>query len=454
MEWSAAARRIRGRRGAGGTRVFVEWVGPDVRVRPIPPPNATVRLPGSKSLTNRYLLCAALADGVSTLAGASLSDDAERMIAGLAALGISTERRGEELNVCGCRGFLPETTAEIDAGNAGTAMRFLAALACTGRGRYRIDGSPRMRERPIGPLVDALCALGAQIGYDGATGFPPLTIAASGLEGGLAEFRAPQSSQFVSAVMMVAPCAVRDVLVRVHGPLLSRPYVAMTLGVMESMGVESLESCGGRFIVPGSQRYRAERYAIEPDASAAAYFWSCAAITGGSVRVAGLTRASRQGDVAYADVLARMGCELSESGDGIGVAGPPRGRLRGVSVDLNEMPDTAQTLAVTALFADGPTHIAGIENLRIKETDRIAALAQELTRLGARVDAAAGSLTIHPPAQLAPASIETYDDHRMAMSFALAGLAGGPVLIRNAGCVSKSFPGFFETLAELAPAER
>jgi 3-phosphoshikimate 1-carboxyvinyltransferase len=428
----------------------IERTGNGVRIHPAGAVTGIVQPPGSKSLTNRYLACTALADGRSILRGASLSDDTQAMVAGLGQLGMATEVRAahREVVVTGCRGNVDADDVEIDAGNAGTAMRFLTALACLGYGRRRLDGSPRMRQRPIGALVDALTELGAQIGYEAAEGFPPVTIVARGLTGGEVVFRTPPSSQFLSAVLMVSPYATRDVMIRVDGTLPSRPYVDMTIDVMRSLGVELLES-GGRFVVPAFQRYQAGEHGIEPDASAATYFWAAVAVTGGRIRVAGLTRRSRQGDVRFVDVLAQMGCRVHEDGSSLEVEAPAAGRLRGVAVDLNEMPDTVQTLAVAALFADGPTEIRNVANLRIKETDRIAALATELTRLGAKVETRPDGLTIHPPQQITPAAIETYDDHRMAMSFAIAGLVVDGIVIKDARCVAKSFPDFFDVLGRL-----
>lgn len=430
---------------------MIERFGGHVRVRPIRPPDALVRPPGSKSLTNRYLLCAALADGVSELRGASLAEDARVMVRGLCALGVGVEvdESTARMLVSGCRGHLPATQAAIDAGDAGTAMRFLTALCCLGYGRYTLDGSPRMRERPIGALVAGLMELGAGIGYDGASGFPPLTVVARGLGGGRVHFSRPNSSQFISAMLMVAPYARSDVMIRVDGGVNSRPYVDMTIDVMRSLGVEVLSDGAGRFIVPAAQRYAGRSLEIEPDASAATYFWAAAAMTGGRVRVAGLTRASRQGDVRFLDVLAQMGCTVQEGPDWLGVRGPT-GRLRGVTVDLNDMPDVVQTLAVTALRAEGPTEIRNVANLRIKETDRLRALQAELSRLGAQVTLYEDGLRIAPPAALRGAEIETYNDHRMAMSFALAGLCTEGVVIRDADCVRKSFPGYFDALAKLA----
>ncbi len=427
----------------------VERLGASVRVRAAGPIDAAITLPGSKSLTNRYLACAALAGGRSVLRGASLSDDAVAMLRGLEQLGLPAQvlSARREIHVTGRNGNLPAEEAEI--GNAGTAMRFLTALTCLGHGQYRLDGSPRMRQRPIAALVDALRTLGAQIGYDGAEGFPPLTVLAQGLSGGEVAFQTPPSSQYISALLMAAPYALQDVLIRIEGALASRPYVEMTSDVMRSMGVELLEAGGQRFIVPAAQRYRAGQYAIEPDASAATYFWAAAAIAGGRTRVDGLTRASRQGDVRFVDVLAQMGCRVIEDALGLAVEAPPIGQLTGVAVDLNEMPDTVQTLAVVALFASGPTDIRNVANLRIKETDRIAALATELARLGGRVDVRPDGLTIHPPPRVTPAEVQTYDDHRMAMSFAVAGLAADGVVIGNAACVTKSFPEFFDVLDTL-----
>jgi len=430
----------------------VEWLGADVRIHPTGPIRGEARPPGSKSLTNRYLTCAALADGTTVLRGASDSDDTQRMVAGLRQLGLRVEIPAEPqcLRVPGCRGHLPMDEADVDVGNAGTAMRFLTALATLGYGHFRLDGSPRMRQRPIGPLVAALEELGAGIGYERMPGYPPVTIVGRGLVGGQAHFSTLESSQFVSALLMVAPYAAGDVFVSVEGKLPSEPYVDMTIAVMRELGAEVLAAEGRRFVVAASQRYHAGTYAIEPDASAATYFWAAAAVTGGCVRVRGLGRDSRQGDVRLVDVLEQMGCGVRAGADFLEVQGPPHGKLRGIDVDLNDMPDTVQTLAVLALFAEGPTTIRNVANLRIKETDRLTALATELARLGARVDLGEDGLTIHPPAALTPADIETYEDHRMAMSFAVAGVATEGILLRNAACVSKSFPTFFDALGRLS----
>jgi len=429
----------------------VELMGPDVRIRACGPLRGVVRVPGSKSLTNRYLLCTALADGRSSLTDVSVCDDTQRMLAGLSALGIyaALHKDRRQIVVAGCRGYPPADDVQIDAGEAGTAMRFLTALCCLGFGRRRLDGAPRMRARPLGGLVNALVNLGASIGYEGQPGYPPVTVLARGLTGGTTDLHAPQSSQFLSAVLMVAPYASQDVLVAARETVPSRPYVDQTVQVMHSLGVEVITSDGLRYVVPAFQRYQAGEYRIEPDASAAGYFWTAAALTGGEVRVAGLTRASRQGDVRFVDVLAEMGCEVGADASGLAVRGPATGRLRGVSVDMNELPDAVPTLAVAALFADGPTEIRNSAHLRVKESDRLAMLAIELRRLGATVEEWPDGLKIRPPTRITPTSVDSHGDHRLAMSLALAGLVCEGLVVRAAGCVSKSCPEFFEILSDL-----
>jgi 3-phosphoshikimate 1-carboxyvinyltransferase len=420
------------------------------------PVRGEVSLPGSKSLTNRYLTCAALARGQTQLSGVSLSDDSYRMIEALRALGVGVvvDDAAARVEVNGCGGQFPESSAVLNLGDAGTAMRFTTAMLAAARGEYRVDGSPRMRERPIGELVDALRALGARVSYAGAEGFPPLEIQGAGLAGGEAALVSPRSSQYLSALLMAAPLAMRDVYLRVEDSLPSEPYVNMTLGVMESMGVSTLALNGRRFVVAAPQPYRPGEYEIEPDASGACYFWAIAAATGGAVRVRRLIHGSSQGDVRFVDVLAKMGCQVEDTADGIVVSGPAESRLLGIDVDLNLMPDTVQTLAALALTAQGATTIRNVGNLRIKETDRIAALATELRKLGATVVESSDGLAITPPRKMPtadekPIAIDTYKDHRMAMSFAVVGLRTGGLRIRDAGCVSKSLPEFFELVAKL-----
>lgn len=432
---------------------MIERVKGDVIIRAPGPLRGVVRPPGSKSLTNRALLIAALADEPTTLNRASLADDAWAMIDALRALGVPVDvaSSGGVLSVHSARGFIPAAAAELDIGHAGTTMRFLTALCTLGQGRYRIDGSPRMRQRPIGPLVEALRELGAAVHCEYDNGCPPVLVASQGLPGGELVFRDPPSSQYVSAVLMVAPYARRDVKVAIEGAMPSRPFVEMTIRQMRDAGVEVLAADDARrFVVPATQRYRGGATDIEPDASAASYWWAAAALTGGEITVAGLTRDAIQGDVHFVDVLAQMGCRVTASDAGLTVAAPTDGVLRGIDVDLNHMPDTVQTLAVAAAFADTPTTIRNVANLRIKETDRISALTAELAKIGARVEPRADGLTIQPAAAPIAATIDTYDDHRMAMSFALAGLRIDGVRIRDAGCVSKSYPAFFDVLDNLA----
>ncbi|MFO0972743.1 MAG: 3-phosphoshikimate 1-carboxyvinyltransferase [Phycisphaerae bacterium] len=424
----------------------------EIALVPAPrPPDATVRVVGSKSLTNRALLLAALADGVSHLDNCLVADDSRAMVECLRGLGVSVmldeSRRVAE--VCGCGGQWPASAARLECGAAGTVARFLLAAACVGAGEYELDGGPRLRERPIAPLVDALRGLGARIESPRNAEALPLRVMARGLRGGTAFFDHAESSQFVSAILMAAPLARGDVLIELEGPLVSRPYVEMTLALLRHHGAAALGHAGRKFIVPGMQRYAPRRLAIEPDASAASYFLAAAAICGGRVCVAGLGSGTLQGDLGFVRVLERMGCGVEQSADATAVIGPRDGWLTGVDVTLVDMPDVAPTLAVAALFAAGPTRIRGVANLRVKECDRLAALAAELGKLGAAVDVHADGLTIDPPAAPRAAAIDTHDDHRMAMSFALAGLRLPGVVLRGVECVSKSYPGFFDDWRQL-----
>ncbi len=404
-----------------------------------------IRPPGSKSITNRALICAAAAHGRSTLAGALDSDDTRVMIAGLARLGLDVRHdpSARTIDVVGCGGRIDAPEAEIYVGNSGTTVRFLTALlAAAGTGRYRLHGTPRMHERPIRDLIDALRALGARVAGETESGCPPLIVEASGLAGGTASVRGDVSSQFLSGLLMAAPLAKSPIRLEVAGDLVSQPYVVMTLAVMRAFGVDCPSDDLQRFTIP-TGAYRGRAYEIEPDASAASYFFGAAAVTGGRVTVEGLSRRALQGDVGFVDVLERMGCEVSESTEGITVAGPAR--LRGVDVDMNAVSDTVQTLAPVALFADGPTTVRGVAHIRHKETDRIRAVAVELRKLGAAVDEFDDGLRIVPPAAgaLRGAAIDTYDDHRMAMSFSIAGLKIPGVEIRDPRCTHKTYPDFF-----------
>jgi len=412
------------------------------------PLRGRIRPPGSKSITNRALVCAALADGNSTLRGALASEDTHVMAEALRQLGVSVQGEAEVLQIRGCGGAIPATQAELFVANSGTSMRFLTALAALGQGKFRIDGTPRMRQRPIDDLLAGLAQLGVHAESELDNSCPPVLVHAAGLLGGKATVRGDVSSQFLSGLLMAAPYASRRIELTVDGPLVSQPYVRLTLGVMRSFGIDLPEHDLNHFVVP-TGHYRGRVYDIEPDATAASYFFAAAAICGGEVTVDGLARDSSQGDVAFCDSLAKMGCNVRYESNSITVSGPPSGgRLRGVSVNMNAISDTAQTLAAVALFADNPTIITGIGHIRHKETDRIGNLAIELRKLGAEIDELDDGLRIIPR-PLHGATIETYRDHRMAMSLALVGLRLPGVVILDPQCTAKTYPRFFDDLATL-----
>ncbi|MGQ9822567.1 MAG: 3-phosphoshikimate 1-carboxyvinyltransferase [Thermogutta sp.] len=413
------------------------------RVPTCGPVRSVIRPPGSKSITNRALLCAALAEGESELTGALDSEDTQVMAEALQRLGIAVERFGtaDVLRVSGCGGRIPASSAELFLANSGTSIRFLTAACCLGSGTYRLDGVPRMRQRPIEDLLQALRQLGADAHSELGNGCPPVIVQAQGLPGGTAEIAGTISSQFLSGVLMAAPCSGRGAVLHVRGELVSKPYVDMTIAVMRDFGVSVACEDYRTFTIPPS-RYQARAYAVEPDASAASYFFAAAAVTGGRITVEGLSRRSLQGDVAFCDCLERMGCRVVYGEDSITVQGGP---LRGIDADMNAISDTAQTLAVTALFAEGPTTIRGIGHVRHKETDRIRAMVTELRKLGADAEETEDGLLIRP-GPLRPAEIATYRDHRMAMSFAIAGLRVPGVVILDPGCTAKTYPRFFEDL--------
>jgi 3-phosphoshikimate 1-carboxyvinyltransferase len=421
--------------------------GDRIEITPCGPIRATVRPPGSKSITNRALVCAALARGESVLRGALESEDTQVMVDALRQLGIQVDADWprETLRVPGCDGRLPATQADLYVANSGTTVRFLAATVALGRGVYRLDGTPRMRERPIGDLLEALSQLQVDATSETGTGCPPVVIRAAGLAGGKATVRGDVSSQFLSGLLLAAPYARQAVELLVEGELVSQPYIRMTLAVMESFGVRVAQQDLRRFEIP-TRSYEARDYAIEPDASAASYFFAAAAITGGEVTVEGLSRDSLQGDVSFVDCLARMGCQVRHAADRITVIGGP---LTGIDVEMNAISDTVQTLGAVALFAAGPTTIRGVAHIRHKETDRIAALATELRKLGAEVQEFSDGLRIEPR-PLRPAEIATYHDHRMAMSLALVGLRTPGVVILDPGCTSKTYPRFFEDLKRVS----
>jgi 3-phosphoshikimate 1-carboxyvinyltransferase len=412
-------------------------------------------VPGSKSLTNRALALAALAgrDGASELRGALRSEDTEVMVAALRALGFRVEApdapswTGGVVRVGHPGGdrVIPAAAADLFVANSGTTMRFLTALVSLGEGRYRLDGVARMRERPLADLLDALRQLGVDVAGERGDGRPPVVVSANGLRGGGVQIKGDVSSQFLSGLLMAAPLAREAVTVEVRGPLVSEPYVAMTVELMRRWGARVELDAARRFHVPGGQRYRPTRYDVEPDASAASYFFGAAAVTGGAVEVAGLSDESLQGDVRFVDALAAMGCRVARTANGLRVEGGP---LRGVDVDLNAVSDCVMTLAAVACFAAGPTTVRNVAHIRHKETDRLAALAAELRRLGAEVREFDDGLTI-TPRPLRGAAVATYDDHRMAMSLSLVGLRVPGVVITNPGCVAKTYPGFFDDLEKL-----
>jgi 3-phosphoshikimate 1-carboxyvinyltransferase len=414
------------------------------------PLRARARVPGSKSLTNRALIVAALSDGPSVLTGALESEDTGVMVDSLRRLGIAVDHDPGRatISVTGCGGRIPGTEADLFVANSGTSLRFLTAMVATGRGTYRLDGTPRMRQRPVGDLLLTLNGLGSEASSDLGTGCPPVTVKADGLDGGYAFVKGDRSSQFLSGLLMALPCARTPTTVEVEGQLVSKPYVAMTLAVMEAFGVRAANHNDRRFNIEPSS-YTGRPYMIEPDASAASYFFAAAAVTGGAVTVEGLGTRSVQGDMGFVDVLEHMGCRVERGRDATTVTGAP---LRGVDVDMNAISDTVMTLAAVALFARGMTRIRNIGHIRHKETDRIAALATELRKLGASVDEQPDGLVLFPPERTAPARIATYNDHRMAMSFAVVGLAAEGITVLDPGCVAKTYPGFWEDYAALASA--
>lgn len=414
------------------------------------PIRGTIRPPGSKSLTNRALIVAALAEGSSILTGVLDSQDTHVMIDSLRRLGLTVEQDLDQdlVRIGGCRGKPPAARANLWLENSGTSIRFLTALCSLGQGQFRLDGNARMRERPIGELAVALRQLGADVRCELNNDCPPVVVRGSGLPGGTAKVGASISSQYLSALLMAAPSAHHPVTLEIEGELVSEPYVAMTQRVMEAFGVTVATPSPGVFRI-APQAYRAGTYEIEPDASAASYFFAAAAITGGEVTVAGLTRRALQGDVAFVDSLERMGCEVSEGREGITVKGRP---LRGIDIDMNAISDTAQTLAAVAPFASGPTRIRNIAHIRHKETDRIAAVAAELRRIGQQVEEFPDGLLISP-APIRAAEIQTYEDHRMAMSFALVGLKAPGIRIADPDCTAKTYPHFFKDLQGLCQQE-
>ena len=428
-----------------------------ITIQPIKAFRASVCPPGSKSLTNRALILAALAEGKTTLHGVLFSDDSRVMMDGLKALGVPLEIDEDNLTVSinGQCGSFNNNDALIHLGNSGTSVRFLAAVACLGsHGDITIDGIPRMRERPINELIDSLVELGAQVNYDGGTTCPPITIKGTGLRGGALTIRPTMSSQYITALLQAGPYMDEDFVLSFEGKVISQPYVHMTIELMKQFGVAVEAADDFSSITVKRGVYQGSDITIEPDASNASYFLGAAVIVPGSTcTIQNLGRSSIQGDVKFADVLHQMGATLLFGDDFITVMAPLGDqKLKAIDISLNDMPDMAQTLATVALFADGQTIIRDVGNLRVKETDRLAALDCELTKLGATVEVIGDDLYITPPidGKITPAAIDTYDDHRMAMCFAIVGLREPGVTINDPSCVNKTFPQFFEYLGQLA----
>ncbi|MDT3707533.1 MAG: 3-phosphoshikimate 1-carboxyvinyltransferase [Thiobacillus sp.] len=415
--------------------------------------SGTVRLPGSKSISNRVLLLAALSEGVTEVYDLLDSDDTRHMLTALATLGVGVEDRGgNHWRIRGVGGTFPVKQAELFLGNAGTAFRPLTAALALSGGDYVLKGVARMHERPIGDLVDALRQLGAQIDYLGNPGFPPLHVHPARPAGDRARVRGNVSSQFLTGLLMALPLRRKATTVEVVGDLISRPYIGITLAMLRRFGVELAQDDWQTFTVAAGARYRSPgEIHVEGDASSASYFLAAGAIGGGPVRVEGVGSDSVQGDVRFADALALMGARIEMGPNWIEVRAPASGRLKAIDLDCNHIPDAAMTLAVAALFADGATTLTNIASWRVKETDRIAAMASELRKVGATVEEGADFIRVAPPEKLIPgAVIDTYDDHRMAMCLSLVSLGGVPVRINDPGCVAKTFPDYFRVFAGIA----
>ncbi|MFP8967049.1 3-phosphoshikimate 1-carboxyvinyltransferase [Pokkaliibacter sp. CJK22405] len=418
---------------------------------PVTTARGEVTLPGSKSLSNRILLLAALAEGETHITNLLDSDDIRHMLTALKQLGVSY-RLSDDRTQCWMTGQGQAISAEqaqsLYLGNAGTAMRPLAAALCLGQGEFELTGEPRMKERPIGDLVDCLRQAGAQIDYLENENYPPLRIHAAGLKGGEVSIKGNISSQFLTAILMAAPYAESTLTIRVDGELVSRPYIDITLDVMAKFGVNVAQPDSNTFVVTEGQKYQSPgQIMVEGDASSASYFLAAGAIGGGPVRVHGTGTASVQGDARFAEVLELMGAQVTWNDTWIEVSG--NGQLKGVDVDLNHIPDAAMTIATAALFAEGETCIRNIYNWRVKETDRLFAMATELRKVGATVEEGEDFIRIQPPASLTDAAIDTYNDHRMAMCFALASFGTASITINDPGCTSKTFPTFFNEFGRI-----
>ena len=418
-------------------------------LEPIQNISGEVHLPGSKSLSNRLLLLSAISKGQTEVYNILDSDDTSYMLNALNSLGIKYEI-SDDKTTCLIEGVggpfsVPET--DLYLGNAGTAVRPLCAVLCSGIGKHIIRGDQRMYERPIKDLVDALRQLGSNIEYLGNDGFPPLRINAHGIKGGQVDIKGNISSQYLTAMLLTSPLSQSPIQINVIGELVSKPYIDMTLSVMKKFGVNVVNDNYQSFVISGSEQYISPKTVlVEGDASSASYFMAAAAIGGGPIRLRGIGSESIQGDVQVTEVLNQMGAKVTMGTDWVEVE---RNTLSGVDLDLNHIPDAAMTIATTALFADGPTTIRNIGNWRVKETDRLSAMATELRKVGAEVIEGQDYLKITPPSKILPATIDTYNDHRMAMCFSLAALGDAPITINDPGCVSKTFPEYFDLFSSL-----
>ena len=415
-----------------------------IEIKTAPIKNSLVTVPGSKSYTHRLLIAAALASGSSRILSPLRSEDTRFTAEGLRQLGIPVEDHGSFMTVHGTGGVLAPS-GEIDLGNSGTSVRLLTGICALGKGPYTITGTKRMQERPIQDLLDGLTQLGVQAVSLAGNGCPPIEIRGGEIDGGRVDLNCKVSSQYLSSILLMAPLSRKGIDIRVSQGPVSKPYVDMTLEVMETLGIEFARDGYTAFRVPGGQAYLPGEYVVEPDASQAGYFWGAAAITGASITVAGLSGKSGQGDIKFAEVFAQMGCRVEERSEGICVTG---GKLRGVTVDMADMPDMVPTLAVVAAFAEGTTEIRNVAHLKAKESDRFGAVVTELKKLGIVAECSDSGMTIVGGAPKG-AAIHTYEDHRMAMSFSLAGLRVPGVFIENEACVSKSFPNYWDVFGAL-----
>ncbi len=420
-------------------------------LNPIKKINGEVFLPGSKSLSNRALLIAALAKGTTKITNLLVSDDIKHMLKALTSLGIeyTLSDCGTQCTVVGNNGFFTtDEPLELYLGNAGTAMRPLCAALAASKGEFVLTGEPRMKERPIGHLVDALNQLNANVEYLENKDYPPVKMNGNALSGDKVSIDGSISSQFLTAILMVTPLIETDTTIEIEGELVSKPYIDITLDIMARFGVHVENNNYQSFFVKGQQSYQSvEKYMVEGDASSASYFLAAGAIKGGEVTVHGIGKLSVQGDKHFADVLEKMGAEIIWNDESITVKGKP---LTAVDMDMNHIPDAAMTIATTALFAKGTTSIRNIYNWRVKETDRLFAMATELRKVGAEVIEGEDFISITPPKEITHAAIDTYDDHRVAMCFSLVALSDTPVTINDPKCTSKTFPDYFEKLAQVS----